>query len=287
MERETRWWTGAVWKVDMIYNRHAVRMFVLGQLPAPVIGCCWWWRQGCENDDDDDSREWLCSIIVGTTIITWLSSWSWSLLYCELLFVLCVFVRENMLFYILNSWQSNDQPFDMFNHHETWHMEDTETFIAALDLKFHFKFLGQVMSIETALGCQHHDRHTEKHISYFSSALMVVLSQFEILKLLRRLHKTIWPTNSQCNHPKHAHKTNQTITPHNSWLRVEKQKMQVEFRNIPRFVTLLDCSAYGVAAPKSYDTLTAMAMLFAASVANTVKRAPSETGAWGEMRWLR
>lgn len=32
--------------------------------------------------------------------------------------------------------------------------------------------------------------------------------------------------------------------------------MQVEFRNIPRFVTLLDCSAYGVAAPKRYDTLT-------------------------------
>lgn len=149
-----------------------------------------------------------------------------------------------MLFYILNGWQSNDQPFDMFNHHETWHMEDTETFIAALDLKFHFKFLGQVMSIDTALGCQHHDRHTDKHSSYVSSALMVVLSQFEILKLLHRLRKTIWPTSSKCNHPKHAHKTNQNITPHNSWLRVEKQKMQVYFRNISRFVTLLDCSAW-------------------------------------------
>lgn len=34
-------------------NSHAVRMFVLGQLPAPLIGCRWWWRQGCVNDEDD------------------------------------------------------------------------------------------------------------------------------------------------------------------------------------------------------------------------------------------
>lgn len=217
-------------------------------------------------------------------IITSLSLRSWSVLYCEMFFVLCVF---SLKYFGLNTYIIVDNLMINPLICLTTHGRQKNVHRCPVDLKFHFKFLGQVMSIDTALWCQHHKRYTEKHISYFSSALMVVLSQFEILKLLHRLHKTIWPTNSQCNHPKHAHKTNQNITPHNSWLRVEKQKMQVYFRNIPRFVTLLDCSAYGVAAPKRYDTLTAMAMLFAASVANTVKRAPSETGAWGEMRWLR
>ena len=66
---------------------------------------------------------------------------------------------------------------------------------------------------------------------------MVVVSQFGILTLLHGLRKNIWPINSQCNHPRHTHKTNQDITRHNSWPRVAEQKMQVEFRKTPRFVT--------------------------------------------------
>ena len=106
-------------KQTLYWNNHALRMFVLGQLPAPVIGCCWWWRQGCGNDWWWRLKK-MISMIVATTIITSLWSRSWSVLYCEMLFVLCVFFVNIFCFeYLHYRRQSDDQPSDMFNHHET------------------------------------------------------------------------------------------------------------------------------------------------------------------------